>query len=195
MDYLVGKSRVVCNPLGYPLRSADGHWFRENARFDPNLVVEVNVPVPTHQILQDAAAQRNALAAQWFSAAQVDAMLSSLPGSGEDLASQLRREGQILAVYVTHPVSSYRYPTWQFHPEAQIFDHLAEILSVLRDFGPFPRAPEGLRRTTGWGEVEWFLSPHALLDGATPAAILTVDPARVLRAARVEFKSANAADH
>jgi hypothetical protein len=36
-----------------------------------------------------------------------------------------------------------------------------------------------------WGE--WFLSPHVLLDGATPAAALSDNPARVLHAALVEF--------
>lgn len=39
MDYLQGKAKVMCNPLGYPLRRADGHWLSENAMFDPNLVV------------------------------------------------------------------------------------------------------------------------------------------------------------
>jgi len=64
---------------------------------------------------------------------------------------------------------------------------LAEILRVLRDHGPFEREPAGLRRTTGWGEVEWFLCPHALLDGLSPASALVVDPALVLRAALTEF--------
>lgn len=58
---------------------------------------------------------------------------------------------------------------------------------MLRDFGPFQREPDGLRRTTGWGEVEWFLSPNVLLDGASPATILACSPGRVLRAAQVEF--------
>ncbi len=37
------------------------------------------------------------------------------------------------------------------------------------------------------GEVEWFMSPQALLNSATPAATLVTDPARVLRAAYTEF--------
>ena len=79
-------------------------------------------------------------------------------------------------------------PTRQFRPDGRPVDHLAEILSVLRDFGPFQREPDGPRRTTGWGEVEWFLSPHVLLDGATPATMLALSPGRVFRAARVEFE-------
>lgn len=46
------------------------------------------------------------------------------------------------------------------------------------------REPDGLRRGTGWGEAEWYLSPHALLHGAAPAAMLSADPARVMHAAQ-----------
>lgn len=37
-DYRIGRGRVVCNPLGYPVR---GSGNPENAAFDPNLIVEV----------------------------------------------------------------------------------------------------------------------------------------------------------
>ncbi|WP_457894603.1 hypothetical protein [Stenotrophomonas hibiscicola] len=65
---------------------------------------------------------------------------------------------------------------------------MAEILIALRDFGPFQRESNGLNRSPGWGAVEWFLSPHALLDFARLADALASDPARVLRAACIEFK-------
>lgn len=41
LDYTVGVSRVVCNPLGYPLSYPVGarHW--ENDLYDPNYVVDV----------------------------------------------------------------------------------------------------------------------------------------------------------
>ncbi|WP_312706863.1 metallophosphoesterase [Stenotrophomonas sp.] len=188
MDYVVGKARVICNPLGYPQRHSDGLWFRENPTYDPNLIVEIDTSTPSDRVLLDAVAQREALAAQWPSAAQVSTRLRSQSGSEKD-ASHLRREGHLLGVYVTDPMPSYRYPTWQFRHDGQPVEHLTEILRVLRDLGPFLREPDGLRRTTGWGEVEWFLSPHALLDGATPADVLCVDPALVMRAACVEFES------
>lgn len=38
-DYRIGRSRVVCNPLGYPSRN-DGAPY-ENPDFDPNFVVEI----------------------------------------------------------------------------------------------------------------------------------------------------------
>ncbi|WP_239524562.1 hypothetical protein [Stenotrophomonas maltophilia] len=147
---------------------------------------DTHSPVP--QLLHEAAAQRQALAAQWLSAAQVSARLGSQAANGSHRASQLRRDGQLLGVYISHPSPSYRYPTWQFRADGQPIAHLTEILRVLRDFGPFEREPDGLRRTTGWGEVEWFLAPHALLDGATPADMLATDPGRVLQAARTEFE-------
>ena len=144
---------------------------------------------PTERILRDAAARREALAAQWLSAAQVSARLGSPPESGGSRAAQFRRKGEVLGVYVTRPAPSYRYPTWQFCSDGQPVEHLAEILRALRAFGPFQCESVGLRRSTGWGEVEWFLSPHALLNGNQPAEVLTVDPARVLGAVRIEFES------
>jgi len=63
---------------------------------------------------------------------------------------------------------------------------LRKQLGVLREFVPFCRKPAGLGRTSDWDEVEWFLSPHVLLDGGAPAGTLTAGPVRVLRAALIE---------
>lgn len=143
---------------------------------------------PAQRIFRDAATARQALASQWMSAAQVSQGLGSHAPHGSHLVSQLRRAGKLLGVYVTHPSPSYRYPAWQFLPSGQPVGHLTEVLALLREFGPFERELGGLRRSTYWGEVEWFLSPHAMLDGATPSQILATDPCRVLRAAYVEFQ-------
>ena len=142
---------------------------------------------PVLQIQLDAAARRDVLAAQWFRAAQIEEMLVPNSSSGNNVATKLRRQGGLLAVYLAHPVPSYRYPPWQLRADGQPVEHLAEILKVLRDCGPFEREPGGMSRTTGWGEVEWFLSPHALLYGARPAEVLAIDSARVLQVARTEF--------
>ncbi|WP_323145434.1 metallophosphoesterase [Stenotrophomonas maltophilia] len=188
MDYLLSGTRVICNPLGYPVRGDDGIWSAENSAFNPDLVVEIGATLPGQQILQDAAHMREALASQWLGAAEVGALLSGEGSSGSDRVSRLRRNGQLLAVYVTSPIAGYRYPTWQFRADGQSVDCLSEILKVLRDYGPFHRESDGLRRTTGWGEVEWFMSPHVLLDGASPSSMLATHPARVLHAAGVEFQ-------
>lgn len=190
MDYGVGRARVVCNPLGYPLRGSDGRWSIENAMFDPNFVVEIDTTLPGEQVLLAAIAERKRLAAQWLRAAQVDAKLSCQETGACQRATQLRRAGKLLGVYIALPIPSYRYPTWQFRSDGSPVDSLAEILEVLREWGPFQREQQGLRRTTGWGEVEWFLSPNELLDGFAPAEMLSTDPSRVLRAARIEFQGA-----
>jgi len=141
------------------------------------------------QMLHASNAHRETLATQWLVAAQVGTILGcSFPEAGQH-ASQLRRAGQLLGVYVMHPAPSYRYPIWQFQPCGRPVDQLTEILAVLREFGPFERELHGMHRTTGWGEVEWFLSPHALLNGAAPAQVLATDPAAVLQAANGEFRA------
>ncbi|MBK0052671.1 hypothetical protein IAE41_00230 [Stenotrophomonas sp. S39] len=134
--------------------------------------------------------QREALAAQGLSAAQVSTMLGPLSDTHRGRVGEMRREGRLLGVYIAHPTPSYRYPSWQFHLDGRPADHLAEILGILRDFGPFQRESHGQGRTTGWGELEWFLSPHVLLAGFPPAEVLLADPQRVLLAARVEFEAA-----
>jgi len=111
--------------------------------------------------------------------------------NGSDPAGQLRKAGQLLDAYVTKPAPSYRYSDWQFGADGEPIDHLTEILSVLREFGPFEIESDGLARSNGWGEAEWFLSPHALLDGVAPAEALATDPALVLRVARSEFEHGN----
>lgn len=187
MDYLLGKARVVCNPLGYPQRIADGQWVQENELYDPNLIVEIGMLTQSQQILVDAATLRQQLAAEWLDAEQVGARLNER--ICEDDASLLRREGRLLGVYVTQPAPGYRYAPWQFGLDGQPVDQLSAILKVLRDFGPFERETGEIRRSTGWGEIEWFLSPHELLDGVAPAEILAGNALRVLEVARIEFEN------
>ncbi|HDS1560471.1 TPA: hypothetical protein UNJ94_001932 [Stenotrophomonas maltophilia] len=138
-------------------------------------------------MLSDAAVRRDELAAQWHSAAEVSSQLGPSLTSGSGLAGQLRRAGQLLGVYVTKPVPGYRYPDWQFGENGEPVEYLAEILSALRAIGHFEIEPYGQLHSTGWREAEWFLSPHALLNGMPPAEALSSEPARVLRAARTEF--------
>ena len=71
---------------------------------------------------------------------------------------------------------------------AKCVHQLAEILAVLREFAPLERESAGVRRTTGWAEVEWLLSPNALLDGAVTADALATVPGQVLEAVRTEFE-------
>lgn len=131
-----------------------------------------------------AAAKRARLASHWPTAAEVSRAMGSTAGNASHLATKLRREGKLLGVYMLSPTHHYRFPSWQFRADGQPVDWFAEILGVLREQGPFLDAD---RRTTGWGEVEWFMSPHVLLDDQPPEDVLATDPARVLAAAQAEF--------
>lgn len=102
-------------------------------------------------VMLKAATQREALAAQWLSAAQVDARFSAPASGNGHCASELHRADHLLGVYVASPMPSYPYPPWQFRLDGRPLDQLTKILAVLRDFGPFPLGVNDLRRTTGWG--------------------------------------------
>ncbi|VUM19025.1 hypothetical protein PGKDCPLP_03529 [Stenotrophomonas maltophilia] len=41
LDYRIGRGRVVCNPLGYPIPHRKKGVIPENPDFDPNFVIEV----------------------------------------------------------------------------------------------------------------------------------------------------------
>lgn len=131
---------------------------------------------PGLRIRSDAATYREALAGACLSIPQAGSRLVLISPHGDNDATQLRRQGRLLAVYMGQPIPCYRYPTWQFLPDGRPIDQMAEILTVSRGLGPFEREPEGMRRTTGWGEVEWLLSPHILLGGASPAEALAIGP-------------------
>ena len=136
------------------------------------------------QLEQAAAARRAELADDWPTAAQVSRAMGSTAGNASHLATKLRRAGALLGVYLPVPGGSWRFPRWQFRPDGQPVEYLKDILHVLHNDGPFL---DTQRRTTGWGEVEWFISRHVLLDDKTPAEVLATDPKRVLEAARTEF--------
>lgn len=133
---------------------------------------------------QRAAARRIKLASQWPTAAEVSRNLGSSAGNASHLATKHRRAGKLLGVYLPVPGGSWRFPQWQFQRDGQPVMHLEEILKVLHEQGPFLDTD---RRSTGWGEVEWFQSGHVLLDGHTPAEVLATHPHRVLTAAKAEF--------
>lgn len=87
-----------------------------------------------------------------------------------------RQTRKLLAVWVP-PSKSYLYPPYQFDQHGLI----GEMEIILRLVRPW------MTNDTGWGEVEWFLTPHTLLDARSPAEILPVEPAKVLEVARREF--------
>lgn len=145
--------------------------------------------VPDLVPLEIAAAKRRAeLSRNWPNAAEVARAMGSPAASGGQLATQLRRDGQILGVYILEPVHHYRFPSWQFQPDGRPVAHFADILAILREYGGYL---DEKGRTTGWDETAWFLSHHALLDGRQPCEVLSQNPESVLEAARVEYINQN----
>lgn len=135
--------------------------------------------------MESASERRAELSRDWPTAEQVDEKLLETLGAR---ATELRKSGQLLAVYLTEPHHHFRFPRWQFQPDGPPVAHFAEILSILREFGPYL---DQNGRTTGLGETEWFHSPHVLLDDGRPSDMLGTEPQRVLDAARVEYIEEN----
>ena len=139
-------------------------------------------PLPC--ILEQAAARRAELAAEWPTAEQVGLAMGLDAKDAVRTVTQYRREGKLLGVYMLEPKHHWRYPSWQFDTAHCPIKLFAEILAILREDGSY-LDERGL--TSGWGEVEWFLSAHVLLDDRPPFEVIRQAPDAVLEAARVEY--------
>jgi|GEM_PF-1468880 len=198
---LRGRQRV--NPP--PPESADGSAFvtwldawRRNATPD-EVVVEVQADAgeleaiardltPEHDEAIDAAlpeetdasaAKREALLRSWLTAADVADQMGSKATNRGALASRLRRDGELLGVWVVSE-NGYRHPDWQFDANSRRpYPAMKAVLALLRG----PGGPMHQRATSGWEEVEWFLQPRASLGGSAPYALLATAPERVIECA------------
>lgn len=130
-----------------------------------------------------AAVNRSKLADEWLTAAQVNRMLRTEAGDSSQLVDDQRRAGNLLGVWVASD-RTYRYPPWQFDAGGTPVPQMREILRILREHGG--GIDQG-RRTSGWIEVEWFMTPHVDLDGQRPADHLAAHAEQVLHAAYAEF--------
>ncbi|WP_298577243.1 hypothetical protein [uncultured Luteimonas sp.] len=140
---------------------------------------------PLLSILEEQSAARRAeLAAEWPTAKQVGLAMGLDLEDASRTVTKYRREGRLLGVYMVDPEHHWRFPIWQFDDRHQPIVRFADVLQVLRGHGPY-LDERGL--TSGWGEVEWFLSGHVLLDGQAPFEVLHQDPDAVIEAARVEY--------
>ncbi|ABE29367.1 hypothetical protein DR64_1317 [Paraburkholderia xenovorans LB400] len=107
---------------------------------------------------------------------------AALPASEDvrDYAARARAAGILLGMWCA-PRRAFVYPEFQFDPVGKLRPDVAELLAIL---------PNDDDRG-GWRRTFWLYSPHAYLDGQSPAEVFGSDPARVLDAARDEF----AGDH
>lgn len=123
---------------------------------------------------------RRQVSADWLDAASVAVRLGKTP----DEVKALRKAGKVLAAWLPSD-QRFLYPTWQFDKQGNFIPEVSELLTLLR-------SPNGMGiglPSTGWGEVEWFISYHVLLEGLSPAEVLVSDPSRVLAIAQEEFAS------
>ena len=113
--------------------------------------------------------------------------MGARPDVAGRLANEERCAGRLLAVWILEE-DGYRFPPWQFCSRTDgivtPIPEMAEILQLLREHRG---VIDGGRRTSGWNEIEWFMTPHIDLDGATPIEMLSEHPSAVLEAAREEF--------
>lgn len=130
-----------------------------------------------------SAARRLELAAEWLTAEQAGLAMGLELEEASRAVTQHRLEGRLLGTYMVEPEHHWRYPIWQFDHRHQPIACLADILALLRQPGNYL---DGQGGKSGWREVEWFHSPHALLDGQRPCDVLRDDANAVFEAARVE---------
>jgi hypothetical protein len=75
------------------------------------------------------------------------------------------------------PARRFVYPAFQFDTRGGIRPEVAGLLKVLPD--------EDDRG--GWQRAFWLYSPHALLEGRTPADVFGHEPQRVIQVAKCHF--------
>jgi hypothetical protein len=129
-----------------------------------------------------SAAKRDSLLRSWLTAADVADKMGSRATNRGALASRLRRDGELLGVWVVSE-NGYRHPDWQFDANSRRpYPAMKEALALLRG----PGGPMHQRATSGWEEVEWFLQPRASLGGSAPYALLATAPERVIDCANTD---------
>jgi len=128
-----------------------------------------------------AAARREAIDG-WLTAAQAGTRIPGPTRAPAQRASRMARQGQLFGVWVPEE-RAYRYAPWQFMQSGLPSPILPEILALMRG----PNGVAGGERTSGWEELEWFMAPHALADGRTPAQLLATDPPAILKVAHADF--------
>lgn len=133
-----------------------------------------------------SAALRADLLGAWLRAADVAERMGSRATNRGALASRLRRDGELLGVWVVSE-NGYRHPDWQFDASSgRPYPAMKAVLAVLRG----PGGPMHERATSGWEEVQWFLQPRASLGGSAPYALLATTPERVIECAKRDVEEA-----
>ncbi|UXF74614.1 hypothetical protein K7574_21205 (plasmid) [Stenotrophomonas maltophilia] len=145
---------------------------------EPSTSAARHVPAETDA---SAAARREAIRG-WLTAFQAGVNIPGAVGAPGQLAGRLAREGRLFRVWVSEE-RAYRYAPWQFMQSGAPSPALPDVLALLRGSNGVAAG----ERTSGWEELEWFLAPHALAQGRTPAQLLATDPPAILKVAHADF--------
>lgn len=106
-----------------------------------------------------------------------------MPTEAAVRGERLRSQRRLMGVWSSRS-NTFVYPEFQFDESGRPRAELPELLAIL----PADEV------SGGWREAFWLYSPHALLDGKSPAEVFSEDPKRIIDVARTEF-SGNPDDH
>ena len=121
-----------------------------------------------------AATYRAALVQKYLSSQTAQAVL----GIDSTMLTAWRKERRLLAVW-HRPANDWLYPDFQFE-DGSLIKEVPDLLAVYESYYSHVWS-------NTWSIVEWYMSPHLLLDGARPAEVLAKDPQKVIAVARAEF--------
>jgi hypothetical protein len=117
------------------------------------------------------------LAKKWPDGKRVAELAGAQIGTNPNqYAARLRSQGWLFGVWSTQD-RSYIHPDFQFDRLGMVRPEIADLLTILPD-----KDDRG-----GWQRAFWLYSPHALLEGKTPADVFVAQPERVIEVARREF--------
>lgn len=97
-----------------------------------------------------------------------------MPTGAIVIADGLRTQRKLLGVWSPR-LNTFVFPDFQFDESGRPLPEVPELLTTL---------PAG---NGGWRETFWLYSPHALLDGQSPAEVFAENPRLVIDVARIEF--------
>lgn len=138
------------------------------------MISEPGVPKSLEDAAKTAAVRRTELAQSYLTGQAAQLLL----GIDADTLTTWRENKQLLGVW-HDPIKAWLYPDFQFNGK-----ELVKQMPVL--LAAYDRYYNHVWENT-WSIVEWFLTPHTLLNGSRPMDILTTSPERVLKVAQTEF--------
>lgn len=126
------------------------------------------------ELARAASARRTEVSKNYLSSAAAQDIL----GLDADALRTWRRDRLLLAVW-DEPENRWLYPDFQFNGKGRI-EEVPKILEA------FDRYYSHVWSNT-WRIVEWFMTPHMLLNGERPAELMATRPNEVLKIAQIDL--------